>query len=65
MRPVDVRNNEIAGPDGRRDWYDSTLIPLVRDGTWQTLDAYVERTADESVTRGLCPACESATGAGG
>ncbi|HUP53017.1 MAG TPA: PAS domain S-box protein [Longimicrobiales bacterium] len=34
-------------------------------GTWQTLDAYVERTTDESVTRGLCPACESATGAGG
>jgi PAS domain S-box-containing protein len=108
MQPLEIRNNELAGPDGRREWYDSTLIPLVRDGRteymvivsrnvtervlaereravleriltmcawcgkvhgedgiWQTLDAYVERTTDESVTRGLCPACESATGAGG
>lgn len=31
------------------------------DGVWDTLEAYVERTTDETLTRGLCPSCEAAT----
>jgi PAS domain S-box-containing protein len=108
MQPVDISNNELVGPGGGRDWYDTTLIPLVHDGrteyvvivsrnvtervlaereravlariltmcawcgrvrgedgTWQTLEEYVERTTDETLTRGLCPSCEAATREGG
>ncbi len=104
MQPVETSNIELAKPDGRRDWCDSTLIPLVRDGrteyvvivsrnvtervlaereravlariltmcawcgrvrgedgVWDTLEAYVERTTDDKLTRGLCPSCETAT----
>lgn len=31
------------------------------DGMWVTLEAYVERTTDEQLTRGLCPSCEAET----
>lgn len=34
------------------------------DGVWVTLEAYVQRTTDEELTRGLCPSCEAETGEG-